>query len=294
MNTIMSENQWRDSILNIVLKAFAFNPDLNKALVFKGARILNQHLGRGRFSLDIDSSFSTEFIQEHKSREQWREFIEGNTPKALKTHFNSQEIIRYEYEGLEIIHRPKKNPHSRGWDGLILKIKIKDSSYGETPVLEIDITAPEKYDHNSIKRLVLEGREVNAYSLERCVGEKFRAYLSSTDAYRKKIKEPKMVPLRVKDLYDISLTKRIKILSQNHHFWKIAGEQFNLACETRYVDCNGLKTFTDTWDIAKNAYESEATLHTGELISWNEARQSIEDLICFFETQGLFPIDVPL
>ena len=60
------------------------------------------------------------------------------------------------------------------------------------------------------------------------------------------------------------------------------------------IDCNGLKTFTDTWDVAKTAYESETTLHTGELISWDEAHQSIEDLVCFFETQGLFPIDTPL
>jgi hypothetical protein len=294
MSERISENQWRDSVLNVVLKAIATSPALNQSLVFKGARILKQHLGRGRFSMDIDSSFSTGFMQEHKTRDQWKIFIESELPSALRNYFSSQELVRYEFQGLEITHRPKVNPHPRGWNGLIMKLKILDSSFGETPVLDVEINAPERYDQNSIQRLIVEGIEVNAYTLARCVGEKFRAYLSMTRPYREKIGEKKIPPLRVKDLYDISLSKRVHGLSENTSFWNTVGAQFRLACESRYVDCAGIKTFEETWGSAQESYQKETTLQIEELIGWEEVRISVEEIIGFFESQGLFPIEVPL
>lgn len=48
--------QWTNEVLDEVFLAVIAAEPLRKALIFKGARILNLHLGDSRESLDIDSN----------------------------------------------------------------------------------------------------------------------------------------------------------------------------------------------------------------------------------------------
>ena len=57
-----SRDQWINEILNeVFLAVIAWEP-LRNALIFKGARILNLHLGDSRQSLDIDSNIAPELV----------------------------------------------------------------------------------------------------------------------------------------------------------------------------------------------------------------------------------------
>jgi len=67
MNKTQHE-KWKNQLLGEVLKAMIAHETLKNALVFKGARILNIHLGTERQSWDIDSSFLTEFADAHPGR----------------------------------------------------------------------------------------------------------------------------------------------------------------------------------------------------------------------------------
>jgi hypothetical protein len=57
-----SRDQWINEILTeVFLAVIAWEP-LRNALIFKGARILNLHLGDSRQSLDIDSNIAPELV----------------------------------------------------------------------------------------------------------------------------------------------------------------------------------------------------------------------------------------
>ena len=214
-------DRWRDEVLEEVLRAMARHPELNKALTFKGARVLKQRLGRGRSSLDVDSSFSAEFTAEHPSREQQIAFIRENFEQALTSYFNSMDVVRYTVQRIDVRPRPRaESPF--GWNGVKIMLTVADGELAgieNLPNLEIEVSSTEKYDDHSIAKMPLDGTEVNAYTLERCVGEKFRAYLSSTATYRQKIGRPEAMALRVKDLYDIALAMRDKPISSNEDLW---------------------------------------------------------------------------
>ncbi len=67
MNKVQSE-KWKNDLVGEVFKAVVAHEALKNALVFKGARVLNIHLGTERQSLDIDSNFLAEFIEKYESR----------------------------------------------------------------------------------------------------------------------------------------------------------------------------------------------------------------------------------
>ena len=57
-----SREHWINEILNEVFMAVIAWEPLRNALIFKGARILNLHLGDSRQSLDIDSNIAPELV----------------------------------------------------------------------------------------------------------------------------------------------------------------------------------------------------------------------------------------
>ena len=62
-----TQDKWLDESLSVLLEAFAKDQVIRDILVFKGARILKYYIGAGgRFSKDIDSSLSFEFVSIHK------------------------------------------------------------------------------------------------------------------------------------------------------------------------------------------------------------------------------------
>jgi hypothetical protein len=286
-------DRWRDEVLEEVLRAMARYPELNKALIFKGARVLKQLLGMGRSSLDVDSSFSAEFTDEHPSREDRISFIRDNFTQALNNYFNSMDIVRYSVQRVEIRHRPTAE-HPFGWNGVKIALSVADGELAgieNLPDLEIEVSAAEKYDENSVAKLKMDSTEVNAYTLERCIGEKFRAFLSSTPNYRQKIRRPEAMPLRVKDLYDIALAMRVKPISTNEVLWRRVGVQFKLACEYKFVDCAGASTFIATWQFAEPLYREDPTLPKN--IPWEEAAHAVETAAAFFEQIGVLPFEYP-
>lgn len=64
--------------------------------------------------------------------------------------------------------------------------------------------------------------------------------------------------VRAKDLYDISRICHVRGLEQVD-FWQLAGEEFRVACRSRYIDCHGLTTFQEQWDVTRKTY-SAATI----------------------------------
>jgi hypothetical protein len=287
-------DRWRDEVLEEVLRAMAAHSELNKALIFKGARILKQRLGMGRSSLDVDSSFSAEFTVEHPAREERLIFIRENLAEALNNYFNNMEVVRYSVQRIEVRHRPTAE-NQFGWNGVKIILAVSDGELAgieNLPNLEIEVSSTEKYDENSLAKLNLDGTEVTAYTLERCIGEKFRAYLSSTPSYRHKISRPEPMALRVKDLYDIALAMRVKPISSNEDLWDRAATQFKLASEYKFVDCAGASTFTATWQLAEPLYREDPTLPKD--IPWEEAAQAVETALTFFEKIGIVPFEYPL
>ncbi len=61
--------RWKSQVLDEIFIALAASEPLEEALVFKGARVLNVHLGGGRQSLDLDANLVATFVEKHPDRE---------------------------------------------------------------------------------------------------------------------------------------------------------------------------------------------------------------------------------
>jgi hypothetical protein len=120
-----------------------------------------------------------------------------------------------------------------GWDAFKVRMNVNDLSkhVRGLPALEIDVAAPEELLDTSVATIEVGGHRVYAYTLERIAGEKLRAFLSSLPAYRAKVKKPGEA-VRAKDLYDVSRIRGVYGLEQVE-FWRLAGEEFRLACPVR-------------------------------------------------------------
>ena len=178
-----------------------------------------------------------------------------------------------------------------GWDAFKVKINVNDLSkhVKGLPALEIDVAAPEELLDTSVATIEVGGHRVHAYTLERIAGEKLRAFLSSLPAYRAKVKKPGEA-VRAKDLYDISRIRGVHGLEQVE-FWRLAGEEFRVACRSRYIDCQGLTTFQEQWAVTRKTYE-EATIPKD--ISFEEAEATLVAIVSFLEAQGIVPFTFPL
>jgi hypothetical protein len=282
--------RWKSQVLDEIFIALAASEQLDEALVFKGARVLNVRLGSGRQSLDLDSNLAASFVLKYPDRDAQRAFLEEEMTRAVRRHFERQEPVRYELTGIKVQSYPPKS-HPMGWDAFKVRMNVNDLSrrVRGLPALEIDVTAPEELLGTSVATIEVGGHRVYAYTLERMAGEKLRAFLSSLPAYRAKVKKPGEA-VRAKDLYDVSRIRGAHGLEQVE-FWRLAGEEFRVACRSRYIDCQGLATFQEQWAVTRKTYE-EATIPKD--ISFQEAEATLVAVVRFLEEQEIVPFAFPL
>jgi hypothetical protein len=282
--------RWKSQVLDEIFVALAASEQLDEALVFKGARVLNLRLGIGRQSLDLDSNLAAPFVRRYPDREAQRVFLEQEITRAVRRHFERQERVQYELTALKVQTYPPTS-HPMGWDAFKVRMNVNDLSkhVKALPALEIDVAAPEELLDTSVATIEVGGHRVYAYTLERIAREKLRAFLSSLPAYRARVKKPGKA-VRAKDLYDVSRIRGVHGLEQVE-FWRLAGEEFRVACRSRYIDCLGLRTFQEQWAVTRKTY-AEATIPKD--ISIEEAEATLVAVVSFLETQRIVPFTFPL
>lgn len=286
------QNRWKSEALDAVFEAMAASDLLTEWLIYKGARVLNRRLGsEERQSLDIDSNLATSFAQE-RSREEQGEDLEAEVQNALDDYFEQQDPVRYEASGVRVKFKPNpKKPHPEGWDALEVVINLKDLKHPNNrgqPSLTIDIAAPEALREGSTDVLPVGEHEVVAYTLQRLAGEKFRAFLSSLPAYRRKMKRPGDA-VRAKDVYDIARVHREYPLDDTA-LWQEIGKEFRLACQSRYIDCEGLSTFEEDLDVTRSTYNQDKTIPSDK-IPFDEAWEVVKAAAAAFTAWGIIPFE---
>jgi hypothetical protein len=286
MNKDQRDN-WKFAVLGEILIALAKNPEIRESLIFKGALILNRHLNTERKSLDIDSNLDSDFALQHPRREAQKEFLENHVKQAIVQHFEAQNPVRYELNSLRINLSPREN-HPRRWNAFEISISLTDHANAGVrglPTLTMDVAAPEKLSKNSISELEIDNVKIRVYSLERIAGEKARAFLSSLPTYRAKVKKPGEA-VRLKDLYDLTKILRAKPLS-TELFWTNAGNEFQLACESRFVDCTGLGSLREAWAETKELYQKDPTIPKD--LAFDEVERSVVSIFGYWQEIGIIP-----
>lgn len=282
------QEQWIDEVLREVFAALITWEALRSALVFKGARILNLHLGGCRQSMDIDCNISSHFVETHPDNSSREAFLAEHFPKALRRHFESQTPVRFSLNAFKIAPKPPSG-HPRGWDAFHVRIQVRDSMFEGVkgmPTLQVDLAAPEQLGERSVELLAINGVQVKVYSLHRIAGEKLRAYLTSLPNYRRRSGQENR-DVRVKDLHDLARIVRARPLS-DLRFWTAAGHEFQLACAMRLVDCQGLETFRQNWSQVRTRYMQDASLFE---VTFEEAEKALDGIVAEFGRQGLFPME---
>jgi predicted nucleotidyltransferase component of viral defense system len=291
----MNKNQrdnWKFEVLAEILSALAKNPEIRENLIFKGALILNRHLNTKRKSLDIDSNLDSDFALQHPGREIQKEFLEKHVKQAITRHFEAQNPVRFELNSLRIDLSPKKN-HPRKWNAFAIFISLIDHSNAGVrglPMLTMDVAAPEKLSESSISEMEVDNVKIRVYSLERIAGEKARAFLSTLPTYRAKVKKPGEA-IRVKDLYDLTKILQAKPIA-TELFWITAGNEFRLACETRFVDCTGTGSLLEGWSETKEIYQKDPTIPKD--LTFDEVERSVVSIFSFWREIEIIPFSFPL
>ncbi len=284
---------WQNSVLDEVFIAIARDPALTSILIFKGARILARHVAEAaRQSLDLDANATAEFLQAFPDRQQQAQELQRRIEIALRRHFEADFNVHFELESVRVTPKPKTG-HPRGWNALDAQIRVRDLSRPGTlglPALALDVAAPEALTEHSTIMLDIAGRQVRVYTLERVAGEKLRAFLSTTPAYQAK-KAGIRETLRVKDLPDLARILRHTPLT-DRDFWRIAGQEFRVACESRGIDCAGWKTFEAVADLARATYNSDATV--ADAMPFEEAWAAVRRIIERLAEEGVLPFSFPL
>ncbi len=285
-----SRDDWINEVLNEVFIAVITSEPLRNALIFKGARILNRHVGNSRQSLDLDSNMAPELVASTPDLGARASFLEEHIPPALRRHFERQDPVTFTLGRVTVDRKPPKG-HPRGWNAFRLRIKVDDnrlSTVRDLPPLEIDVAAPETLGPDAVETLDFQGVPAKVYALHRIAGEKLRAYLTSLPAYRRKMQGGERA-FRVKDLQDIARIVRARPASKTD-FWSNAGHEFQLACQSRLVDCRGLESFMEDWSLARGRYEVDRSLQN---VSFGEAEQALTIVVGLIERQGIFPLEFP-
>lgn len=292
MNPVQRQ-AWIREALDMGFQALASCPALHDKLVYKGGRVLALRLGGDqRASYDLDANLLLAFARNHPDRNEQADVLGELFNQAVRTHIDAQDPVRYELLDVRVRHRPRSD-HPLGWNAFEVVVKLRDfmnEGVLGLPNIEFDVAAPEELGANAIAPLGVGEETVFAYTLERIVGEKMRAFLSSLPAYRSKVKKPGDA-VRAKDLYDVS-----KILDAHPigevNFWEDAAEEFRLACASRYIDCNGIDTFSEDLEVTRSTYETDATLPKD--IDFDMAWHAVENIIRFWGTLGIFPFHFQL
>src|SRR5258708_16318237 len=182
-------------------------------------------------------------------------FLEELIPPALRRHFERQNPVKFELGKVNVVRQPPKG-HPRGWDAFLLRIEVQDNRRAGVlglPKLQMDVAAPETLGPVAVETLNIQGIPAKVYALHRIAGEKLRAYLTSLPAYRQKMQGGERA-VRVKDLNDIARILRARPAS-NLDFWTKSGHEFQLACQSRLVDCRGLESFIENWPLVRERSE---------------------------------------
>jgi Nucleotidyl transferase AbiEii toxin, Type IV TA system len=285
-------DRWRSEVLDEIFIALAADGEIEECLVFKGARVLNARLGGGRQSLDLDSNLMKSFVDRHPDREDQKSYLERYMKRAITRHFEDQDTVRFELKGIRITSYPPKL-HPMGWDAFKVKLSINDltkTGVRGLPGIEVDVAAPEELLETSVSAVTIGRNQAHGYTLERIAGEKLRAFLSSLPTYRLKFRKPGET-VRAKDLYDLARICRAYSMT-NIEFWETAGREFKIACQSRYIDCLGLDTFIERWDITAETYAKDLTIP--EDIDIMEARSSLERVVGFLHARGIIPFEHPV
>ena len=282
--------RWKSEVLDEIFAALAERKELDEALIFKGARVLNLRLNGGRQSLDIDSNLTAEFVTRYPDREDQRQFLEHEMKATIRIHFERQVPVRFELANLQVRTHPPK-AHPMGWDAFEVRINLNDVTrrVRGLPALTIDVACPGEILESSVSRIEVGGHMVHAYTLERIAGQKLRTFLSSPPTYRTRANKPGE-SVRAKDLYDIALIHRHRNLS-DEAFWQLAGREFRLACQSRCIDCAGLATFQGAWRVTRTTYAA-ATIPTD--ITFEETEKTLVEVVRRFESLGIIPFTFPI
>lgn len=284
---------WKEEVLIEIFESLLGHVPLQRVLVFKGARVLNERLQElGRRSLDIDSSLLQSFVQSTPDRATQQAILESELQLAISRYFQTQSPVKYSLQKIRVRPRPPR-PHPRGWDAYDVRISVIDHTRPGVlglPSITLDIAAPEALSQGSIAPLRLKEATVWAYTLERITGEKLRAFLSSLPAYCTKVDKPGEA-VRVKDIFDIARIHRERSL-HDHEFWTAVGKEFQLACESRLIDCLGLQSFEEDLATIQSSYENDPTLP--ESINFDQAWNAIRDVVVFLESIHIVPFKFPI
>jgi hypothetical protein len=283
-------NRWKSEVLDEVFAALAADHKIVECLVFKGARVLSARLGSGRQSLDLDSNLMRDFVERHPDREEQRRYLEQYVRHAISRHFEAQDPVRFVLQNLTVKTQPPRS-HPRGWDAFNIKLKVTDLTrigVKSLPGIDIDVAAPEELLPTSIS--MIGKNQALAYTLERIAGEKLRAFLSSLPAYRAKLRKPGE-SVRAKDLYDLARILRTCPIGKSD-FWETVGQEFRIACRSRCIDCLGLDTFVEQWQVTAQTYSKDPTIPAD--IGIAEARKALEEIVGFMTVKGVIPFEHPL
>jgi len=286
-----SQEKWINSVLDEVFQAVIEHEPLRNALIFKGARILNLHLGESRQSLDIDSNIAPELAMANPNVDAQAKFLEEQLPLALRRYFERQTPVKYKLVGVRVDQNPPKG-HIRGWNQFKLKIGVQDNTLAGVLALlklELEVAALETLGPNAVEILKVHGTPANVYALHRIAGEKLRAYLTSLPTYRRKMGGGER-EFRVKDLHDIARILRARPIA-DAAFWAEAGQEFILACESRLVDCRGLESFMEDWPLARVRYEADGSLAK---VPFAEAEHALKTVVGLLDQQKIFPLNYPV
>lgn len=279
------------ALLN-VLSALANSDEIKSALIFKGALILDHWLNTERVSLDIDSNMDLDFSMQLPDRSDQKVFLEKHIPAAVTRYFERQNPVRFEVKGSRVDLNPRED-HPRGWNAFQARINLTDNQFADVrhlPALTIDIAAPETLSEKSVEEISWNGSSIRAYTLERIAGEKARAFLSTLPSYRDKVKKPGEA-VRVKDLYDLTRILEKRPIKESD-FWQTAGEEFKLACESRYIDCAGIETFKEDWKVTEEAYKKEAIIPDDT--DFEAAEAAIDSIVTIWTDLEIIPFEFPL
>lgn len=278
--------RWLNEVLQEVLTALMRDAELRRALVFKGAWVLNLHLGESRHSKDIDAAAGPAWVKEMGGLDNQEDFLREHLPRTIDRHFEQGNPVRFTLDAAKFGRSPAKQ-HPRGWDMIKVKLVIQDarlSNVRTLPPVEIEIAAAESYGPDAVESRNFLGSTANVYALHRIAGEKLRAYLTSLPQYRAKMGGGTR-EFRVKDLHDLARIVRHRPL-QDATFWNSTLWEFRLACESRLVDCAGLETFLQCKDEARLRYEQDRHLAA---VSWDEAESALRSILTSIGDKSGFP-----
>lgn len=287
------QQAWRREALDMAFRALATSRALSDQIVYKGARVLALRLGTEyRASYDLDVNILLSFAQKYPSRQQQSKILKELIENAIQDYVQASDPVRYELLRVRVVDKPKGS-HPLGWDAFEIIVNLRDFQNEGVlgiPNISFDVAAPETLGDVAISPLTVGDREVFAYTLERIAGEKMRAFLSSLGAYRRKVKRPGRA-IRVKDIYDI-----YKILDacplDGTSFWANAGEEFRLACESRFIDCQGIEAFAEDIDISHATFISDENIPND--VDFNDAWGAVEAIVEFWIKLDVLPFIFPL